>query len=57
LIEVQYRETPKFYECYWAHFAAEIHMSEFSANRRLRADYTPQVTRTVWALYGNLPEA
>src|SRR5271169_1874994 len=23
-----YRQTPRVYECYWAHFAAEIHLDE-----------------------------
>src|SRR5208283_5623998 len=44
---------PRVYECYWARFAAEIHMSEKSANRtlspnRLGGDAEPGYQRHCW---------
>ena len=30
-------KRPRVYECYWAHFATEIHLSEKSAIHRLRS--------------------
>ncbi len=26
--QTRFRNVPRVYECYWAHFAAEIHLSE-----------------------------
>ena len=47
------RQSPgkrrRVYECYWAHFAAETHLSEKSPFRTCGLDLVEFFSRTVWA--------
>ena len=43
--------SSRVYECYWAHFAAKIHLSEKSAFRPCGRDIMEFFNSTGWAFY------